>query len=142
MLFVIRQGHGVRIVMSGLLEADDGTSMIGSLFLVEAADRATVEKFSQADLFHSVGECPDNRIHTSARLDRRWRFNTVLLLRVVRAAPRHLATPPPGSWRIASIHRTTYARLGAGHTMVGAIAHGLRMHVSPRGLPMIQFPGD
>jgi uncharacterized protein YciI len=45
----------VRIVMSGLLEADDGTSMIGSLFLVEAADRATVEKFSQADLFHSAG---------------------------------------------------------------------------------------
>ena len=29
--------HGVRIVMSGPLVADDGTSMIGSLFLVEAA---------------------------------------------------------------------------------------------------------
>jgi len=45
--------HGVRIVTSGPLVA--GTSMMGSLFLVEAADRATVEKFSQADLFHSAG---------------------------------------------------------------------------------------
>ena len=47
--------HGVRIVMSGPLVDDDGTSMIGSLFLVEAADRATVEKFNQADPFHSAG---------------------------------------------------------------------------------------
>ena len=39
--------HGVRIVMSGPLVADDGTTMIGSLFLVEAADRATVEAFNQ-----------------------------------------------------------------------------------------------
>jgi uncharacterized protein len=41
--------------MSGLLKVDDGTSMICRLFLVEAADRATVEKFSQVDLFHSEG---------------------------------------------------------------------------------------
>ena len=41
--------------MSGLLEADDGTSMIGSLFLVKAADRATAEKFSQADPLDSGG---------------------------------------------------------------------------------------
>jgi len=47
--------HGVRIVMSGPLVADDGTTMTGSLFLVEAADRATVEKFNQADPFHSAG---------------------------------------------------------------------------------------
>src|SRR5271155_119195 len=27
----------------------------------------------------TLGKCPDNRIHTSARLDRRWRFNKVLV---------------------------------------------------------------
>lgn len=47
--------HGVKIVMSGPLVDDDGTSMIGSLFLVEAADRATVERFNRADPFHAAG---------------------------------------------------------------------------------------
>ena len=42
---------GVTIVMSGPLVADDGTSMIGSFFLVEAPDRATVERFNAADPF-------------------------------------------------------------------------------------------
>ncbi len=45
--------HGVRIVMSGPLVADDGTSMIGSLFLVEAADRATVENWPLGCMYHS-----------------------------------------------------------------------------------------
>jgi uncharacterized protein len=47
--------HDVRIVMSGPLVADDESSMTGSLFLVEAADRATVQKFNRADPFHSAG---------------------------------------------------------------------------------------
>ena len=42
---------GVRIVMSGPLTKDDGATMIGSLFLIEAPDRATVERFNQADPF-------------------------------------------------------------------------------------------
>ena len=46
---------GVRIVMSGPLTADDGSTMIGSLFLVEAPDRAAVEHFNRADPFHHVG---------------------------------------------------------------------------------------
>ena len=37
--------------MSGPLVADDGTSMIGSFFLIEAPDRATVERFNAADPF-------------------------------------------------------------------------------------------
>ena len=41
--------------MSGPLVADDGTSMIGSLFVVEAADRAAVEKFNHTDPFHAAG---------------------------------------------------------------------------------------
>jgi uncharacterized protein YciI len=45
----------VKISMSGPLVADDGSTMIGSLFVVEAADRATVERFNAADPFHSAG---------------------------------------------------------------------------------------
>ncbi|MBN8915339.1 MAG: YciI family protein [Rhizobiales bacterium] len=42
---------GVEIVMSGPLVADDGTTMIGSLFLIEAPNRAAVEAFNAADPF-------------------------------------------------------------------------------------------
>lgn len=55
--------HGVRIVMSGPLVADDGASMIGSLFLVEAADRATVERFNRADPFYAAGIWEDVAIN-------------------------------------------------------------------------------
>ena len=47
--------HGVRIVMSGPLVADDGASMVGSLFVVEAADRVTAERFNRADPFYAAG---------------------------------------------------------------------------------------
>lgn len=47
--------YGVTIIMSGPLTADDGQSMIGSLFLVEAADRAAIEKFHHADPFFAAG---------------------------------------------------------------------------------------
>ncbi|MGY4296925.1 uncharacterized protein YciI [Bradyrhizobium sp. i1.4.4] len=39
---------GVKIVMSGPLVSDDGASMIGSLFLIEAPGRAEVEAFNRA----------------------------------------------------------------------------------------------
>lgn len=45
---------GVRIVMSGPLVADDGATMIGSLFIVEAEDRAAVERFNAADPFRKA----------------------------------------------------------------------------------------
>ncbi|MFG1184530.1 MULTISPECIES: YciI family protein [Xanthobacter] len=45
---------GVEIVMSGPLVADDGTTMIGSLFLIEAPDRAAVEAFNAADPFRKA----------------------------------------------------------------------------------------
>lgn len=47
--------YGVKIVMSGPLVADDGATMIGSLFLVEADGRAAVEAFNKADPFHAAG---------------------------------------------------------------------------------------
>jgi uncharacterized protein YciI len=46
---------GIRIVMSGPLTSDDGASMIGSLFVVEAPDRASVDRFNGADPFHAAG---------------------------------------------------------------------------------------
>lgn len=46
---------GVKIVMSGPLVADDGATMIGSLFLIEAPDRAAAEAFNAADPFHKAG---------------------------------------------------------------------------------------
>ena len=42
---------GVKIVMSGPLVSDDGQTMIGSLFLVEAPGRTEVEAFNRADPF-------------------------------------------------------------------------------------------
>jgi uncharacterized protein YciI len=47
--------HGVKIVMSGPQVADDGETMIGSLFLVEADSRDAVERFNRADPFHAAG---------------------------------------------------------------------------------------
>jgi uncharacterized protein YciI len=46
---------GVKIVMSGPLVADDGATMIGSLFLIEAPGRAEVEAFNRADPFAAAG---------------------------------------------------------------------------------------
>lgn len=46
---------GVKIVMSGPLVADDDATMIGSLFLIEAASRAEVEAFNRADPFAAAG---------------------------------------------------------------------------------------
>jgi uncharacterized protein YciI len=47
--------HGVSIIMSGPLVADDGKTMIGSLMILEAPDRATVEAFNRADPFQAAG---------------------------------------------------------------------------------------
>jgi uncharacterized protein YciI len=47
--------HGVSIVISGPLVADDGKTMIGSLMILEAPDRATVEAFNAADPFCAAG---------------------------------------------------------------------------------------
>jgi hypothetical protein len=47
--------YGVRIVMAGPLVSDDEAAMKGSLFVVEAPDRAHVERFHQADPFYKAG---------------------------------------------------------------------------------------
>jgi uncharacterized protein YciI len=49
------QHPAVGIVMSGPLVSDDGTKMIGSLFLVEAESRQAVEAFHRSDPFFEAG---------------------------------------------------------------------------------------
>jgi uncharacterized protein YciI len=46
---------GVKIVMSGPLTADDGATPIGSLFVLDAPDRDSVERFHHADPFYAAG---------------------------------------------------------------------------------------
>ena len=45
----------VKIVMSGPLVADDGATMIGSLFLIESPSRSNVETFNRADPLYDAG---------------------------------------------------------------------------------------
>jgi uncharacterized protein YciI len=45
----------IKVVMSGPLVTDDGARAIGSLFLVDAANRAAVEAFQRADPFFNAG---------------------------------------------------------------------------------------
>ena len=47
--------YGVTLVISGPLVADDGETMIGSFMLIEAPDRASVERFNGADPFARGG---------------------------------------------------------------------------------------
>ena len=61
--FIETEGeHGIAIVMSGPLQSDDGEVMIGSLFIIEAPDRETVEAFAQADPFSQAGVWGDIKI--------------------------------------------------------------------------------
>ena len=53
----------VRILVSGPLMSDDGETMIGSLFLIEADARAMVEAFNAGDPFRRAGVWADIRIH-------------------------------------------------------------------------------
>lgn len=41
--------YGVVVMVGGPLVSDDGAMSIGSMMVVEAADRATVEAFNRAD---------------------------------------------------------------------------------------------
>jgi uncharacterized protein YciI len=47
--------HGLFIVMSGPLQSDDGEIMTGSLFIMDAPDRARVEAFVKSDPFSQAG---------------------------------------------------------------------------------------
>ena len=60
------------IVISGPLLADDGETMIGSFFLVEADDRAAVDSFHGDDPFFRAGLWERVEIHPfHKRIDNR-----------------------------------------------------------------------
>jgi len=46
---------GLDILAAGPLVEDDGETMVGSLFLIEAPDRAAVERVARADPFVKLG---------------------------------------------------------------------------------------
>lgn len=50
--------HGVSVLMAGPLVADDGETPVGSLFVLEAKDRAAVDAFTRSDPYckHGVWE--------------------------------------------------------------------------------------
>lgn len=60
----------VHIVVGGPLLADDGETMIGSLFLTEADDRAAVEEFNRNDPFFQHGVWDRETIEIHAFLKR------------------------------------------------------------------------
>ena len=45
----------ITVVMSGPLVSDDGKKTVGSLFLLEAADRTEIERFQRADPLYNAG---------------------------------------------------------------------------------------
>jgi uncharacterized protein YciI len=47
--------YGVTVVTGGPLVSDDGAASIGSLMVVEAPDRASVEAFNRADPLRTGG---------------------------------------------------------------------------------------
>ena len=62
----------VRTVMSGPLLAEDGETMIGSCFVLEAESRAQVEAFNAGDPFAKVGLWKQVSIHPfNKRVDNR-----------------------------------------------------------------------
>ncbi|MBF9059990.1 YciI family protein [Rhodobacterales bacterium HKCCSP123] len=62
----------VKTVISGPLLADDGETMIGSCFVLEADDKADVEAFNANDPFAKVGLWKQVSIHPfNKRVDNR-----------------------------------------------------------------------
>jgi uncharacterized protein len=61
-----QESAGVKTIFSGPLQTDDGEVMNGSLLIVEAADRAAVERYIAQDPFQRYGvwaEVKINRFH-------------------------------------------------------------------------------
>ena len=46
------QKHDVDVVTAGTLVADDGETPVGSIFVIDARDRAAVDAFTRSDPYH------------------------------------------------------------------------------------------
>ena len=55
--------HGVSVVTAGTLIGEDGETPTGSLFVVEAPNRAAVDAFTRSDPYHINGVWQNVEIH-------------------------------------------------------------------------------
>jgi uncharacterized protein len=55
--------HNVDVVTAGTLVADDGETPVGSIFVIDAADRAAVDAFTRSDPYHQNGVWERVHIH-------------------------------------------------------------------------------
>jgi uncharacterized protein len=55
--------RNVDVATAGTLVADDGETPVGSIFVVDAKDRATVDAFVRSDPYHVNGVWGDVQIH-------------------------------------------------------------------------------
>jgi uncharacterized protein len=55
--------HDVDVVTAGTLVADDGETPVGSVFVIDAADRAAAEAFTRSDPYHVNGVWERVQIH-------------------------------------------------------------------------------
>jgi uncharacterized protein YciI len=61
----------ITIVVAGPIAADDGETPIGSVFIVDAADRAEAEAFNRNDPFYQLDVWDKSTIHIHPFLKRR-----------------------------------------------------------------------
>ena len=57
------EDHRVGVVTAGTLVADDGETPVGSIFVIDAADRAAVDAFTRSDPYHANGVWERVQIH-------------------------------------------------------------------------------
>jgi uncharacterized protein len=55
--------HAVDVVTAGTLVADDGETPVGSVFVIDAKDRAGVDAFVRSDPYHVNGVWEAVRVH-------------------------------------------------------------------------------
>ena len=55
--------YDVDVITAGTLVADDGETPVGSIFVIDAKDRSTVEKFTRSDPYHANDVWETLQIH-------------------------------------------------------------------------------
>ena len=55
--------HHVGVITAGTLVADDGETPVGSIFVIDAKDRATIDAFTRSDPYHINGVWGTVQIH-------------------------------------------------------------------------------